>query len=124
MGRFLRRCVLGSYLDGVMMKYGGNYPKTKEEWWGLVDEFWPQLVAILWRFIPMDDYQGDGTGYPGDVSLAVHIENQKGKRDPALVRSLSAAWGLAPDVPEIHSIPGWAVLCDLLSEEYVLDKDH
>ena len=35
----------------------------------------------------------------------------------SLARYLHEAWWRAPDREEIHSIPNWCLLCDLLSEE-------
>jgi len=103
------------------MKYQGNYPKTKDEWWILVDQNWPDLLGILNRFIGMTDNE-DINGNITECQRSEEIARMKQKRDSRLVRYFNGAWLNAPDIPEIHEIPGWSLLCDLCSEEYVLYK--
>ncbi len=102
------------------MGYKGNWPKTKDKWWALVDEHWPDLVSLLHRFIGMNDHEN----IDGKLTIeprAVEIERMKRERNPRLARYLNGAWGNAPDVPGLSEITGWDLLCDLCSEEYVLD---
>lgn len=40
----------------------------------------------------------------------------KNKDRRKMLRLLNDAWWNAPDRPEIHSIPGWDILCDLCSD--------
>ena len=99
------------------------YPKTKEEWWYNVDEAWNHLLAIMECYLDLDSHKGDGL-HPQDLTLRDHIKNLKHKKDPELVRWFSRAWLNAPDSPDIHYIPHWGTLCDLCSEEWVLDPEE
>src|SRR5579859_1564173 len=95
--------------------------ETPSDWWACVDRYWPQLRAILYRFIPMDKNEG----YDGEIllfPLSKHIEELKEQRNQDLARYFNAAWGAAPDDPSIHRIPGWGMLCDLCSEEWVFNE--
>jgi len=62
---------------------------------------------------------GDCTSEPLGRSIAEELEHLKHNRSEKLVRYFHSAWGLASDV-YAYSVPGWGVLCDLCSEEYVL----
>ena len=103
--------------------------ENKEEWWELVDENWGQLIGIMWAYLPLHTpqkiYEGEErfSLYSNDTMREV-VEKAKNDRDPILARYLSACWEAAPDDRSIHSIPGWDVLCNLLSEEYVLDEEE
>ena len=88
------------------MGYQGNWPKTKDEWWTLVDEHWADLLSLMHRFI------GPKLG---------DVEKLKADRDSDLVISFNDAWFKAPEVPGLSEISGWDLLCDLCSEAYVLD---
>jgi hypothetical protein len=100
-----------------------SYPKTKEEWWQMLDENWPDLLDILYRWIGMDDRE-NVDGKITNEARAVEIERMRKEHNPAIVRYLSAAWCNAPDVMGLHSIPGWNMLCDLCSEEYLLHDER
>lgn len=82
-----------------------GYPKTKGEWWGLVRMYWTDLSNIFHRFIP----------HMFDAAYRAYLDD-----DPILADYLQQAWSNAPDVPAIHCIPGWRVLCDLCSDSYLL----
>jgi hypothetical protein len=101
-----------------------SYPRIKEEWWANVDEYWPQLQSILWRYLPMLNAEKiDEETNKVVISLKPMrevIEEAKHNHNVILARYFSAAWLTTPDSGEIHSIPGWDVFCDLLSEEDVL----
>ncbi len=97
-----------------------NYAETKEEWWRFVDENWHQLFEIMRRFLPFDGYEGIDQELLPHL-LSVEVERLKVNHDPKLAGYFQAAWGTAPDSPSIHYIPKWNILCDLCSEEYVLE---
>ena len=98
------------------------YPKNKKEWWDILNSEWVNILSILHKFIGMNDREN----IDGEITLeprSIEIETMKKERDPRLVRYLSAAWQNAPDVMGLHEIPGWNVLCDLLSEQYIILHD-
>ena len=97
-----------------------DYPRTKDQWWALVDEFWPSLLNIMNRYIPLKNYKkiDDVKGVvPADKPAYITVEELKHSRDPVLIRYFFAAWEAAPDSKHIHKIKNWDLLCDLLSEE-------
>ena len=47
-------------------------------------------------------------------------ELYKNRRDKKLASLFQDAWYHAPDTPLLHKIPGWLLMCDLCSEEYML----
>ena len=98
-----------------------TYPKTKEEWWKLVDDSWPQLLGLMNRWIGMTDNE-DIDGNITECQRSEEIAKMKQDRDPRLVSYLNGAWGNAPDVPGLSEIPGWGILCDLCSENHVLEE--
>ena len=112
--------------------YSGNWPKTKDEWWALVDAHWLDLLHIMQLFLPMQRHMDIDELREAELSNLVAMNSNAGKspipmfeiverlhkeHDPALARYLSEAWWRAPDREEIHSLPNWCLLCDLLSEE-------
>ena len=100
-----------------------TYPKTRDEWWQSLSEHWPNLLSILHRYIGMDDLES----IDGKLTVeprSVEIETMKLNKNPDLIRYLNAAWWNAPDKPWIHNIPGWGILCDLCSEEYLLHDEE
>jgi hypothetical protein len=101
------------------MGYEGNWPKNKDEWWGLVDEHWSDLLNLLYRFIGMNDME-NVDGQLTETPRAIEIEKMRTERDCRLVRYFNGAWGNAPDVPGLSELTGWNLLCDLCSEEHVL----
>ncbi len=90
-----------------------SYPETKEQWWSLVDRFWPELFSIVVTYNP-PSINGQKT--------PLYIGALKNNKDAELAEIFSQAWGRAPDDGYIHLIPGWDVLCDLCSESYVLEN--
>lgn len=103
------------------MRMSLPYPKTKEEWWSNLEKTWVDILGILHRFIGMNDLE-DVEHNITETPRYIEIEKMKENRDPRLRYYLSAAWINAPDVMGLHKIPGWGVLCDLLSEEHVLHE--
>jgi len=86
-----------------------TYPKTKEEYWLLVDAHWEDLYDILFRFLPKSELaQAD--------YLRLNMDSE-------ISRLFQHAWENAPDSRSIHSIPSWNILCNLCSESYVLYED-
>jgi len=98
-----------------------SYLKNKEEWWKLVDDNWPDLIDILYRFIGMSDHENIDCKITEEVR-AVEIERMKQNRDERLADYFQGAWSNAPNVQGLQSIPGWLRMCDLCSERYVLEE--
>jgi hypothetical protein len=85
-----------------------NYPKTKEEYWEVVDTYWIDLYNILYMYLPKDQ--------------VVEADNLRLQKNPKISNLFNNAWFNAPDNRSIHSIPSWFVLCDLCSESYLLGE--
>lgn len=98
-----------------------SYPKSKEEWWKLVDDNWIDLLTILHKFLPMDGHEDIDKKIIIEP-LSLKIEKIKTKQDPDLARYFQAAWFAAPDVSSLHDIPGWLLMCDLCSEDYLVNE--
>ena len=84
-----------------------QYPKSAIEWWANVNTYWASLESLIRAWAPN--------------LLADAIECRESK-NPDLVDVLQTVWNNAPDTPGLHDIPGWNVLCDLCSEQYVLQE--
>jgi len=84
---------------------GYSYPKTSEEWWGLVELWWPELKTLIFVYAQR---------------LLNDAENAKHTKNLRLASILETAWINAPDHGSIHATKGWNVLCDLCSESGVL----
>lgn len=92
-------------------------PSTAQEWWDVLRDWWPEIVALWRRYVLLEL---DGMHVTSDAQL---VEMRR-KRDITLERLCHRAWFAAPDSGSIHAIPGWSVLCDLCSEAGVLyDQD-
>jgi hypothetical protein len=83
-----------------------SYPKTKEEYWNIVDQHWENLYDILFMYLPKEE--------------VAKADNLRLAKDRKIANLFNDAWFAAPDHRSIHSIPSWHVLCDLCSESYVL----
>ena len=116
-----------------------DYPKTKDEWWALVDKYWNPLLVLMRTFLPTSDClmwdeaarpdpKLDGTyseGFsPGNESMLDEIMECKKHHNRDLIEYLQRTWRNAPDTPKLHALPGWYVLCDLLSEGDVLYEEE
>lgn len=101
--------------------------KTINDWWENVDTYWSQLQSILWQFLPMAGMEiitGCGEVKPSTIRMAQEVDRLKRERDRLLGYYFEAAWESAPNKPEIHFIPGWGVLCDLCSEQWVFEPEE
>jgi len=100
-----------------------SYPKTKEQWWALVDLHWDDLYEICGMFLPLSN-RVNCWEMKTPTTMGENIREAREKRWPDLEKYLNGAWWKSPDDPSIHSIPSWGVLCDLCSEAYLLyDED-
>lgn len=87
-----------------------TYPKTKEEFWQIVNYHWEDLYDIMFRFLHKDE-----------LSRADYLRLNMNRE---ISRLFQHAWENAPDSKSIHSIPGWNILCNLCSESYVLYEEE
>lgn len=98
---------------------------NKQDWWQAVDNNWETLIDIaflynvpLWEFIDIDKNLSSKT-------LLKNVEDCKGARDWESLHSFfQGIWGSAPDIPEIHNVKGWGLLCDLCSETWVFNDEQ
>lgn len=95
-----------------------SYPTSREEYWEIVDRFWPDLFNIILMYCPRVITDLDSP-YVGQTTSVVLV-TLKQKKDLALVDFFEKAWASAPDDGKIHLIRGWGVLCDLCSESHLL----
>lgn len=117
-----------------------DYPKTAEEWWALVEANKQVLLGLVMNFHPV--YRRSNSQYPITAALAERVceavrkQLVEGKQedpqrrferylvshDSDLVVLLNEVWFGMPESDAVHFEPGFAMLCDLCSEEYVLDE--
>ena len=87
-------------------------PTTEKEWIELLEQYRVNLLSIVGEFTPERGSEFSRSMDEQDWPTTIHLMN--------------LAWFAAPDVPELHRIPGWGVLCDLCSESWVFEpeEDH
>ena len=85
-------------------------PRNREEYFSLAKRFQDELFNIITGFSGRDNAE----------EFILFLNEQSN----SIALILHQAWSDAPDRPWIHTIPGWHVLCDLCSEDYVLYKDE
>lgn len=101
-----------------------------KDWESALEKHWENLLNIMCLYLPMHQpaHVRPGCTESGlvgaGVSCFVDVLNcKKNKNWYRLLRYINAAWAAAPDDPSIHRIPGWGVLCDLCSEEWVFAEE-
>ena len=83
--------------------------QTEKDWWNVLNENIVDIKALFLMFLP-----------PSRRHKASERDFALSEKDYKVILSdLNEVWSRAPDKPHIHSIPGWAVLCDLCSENWV-----
>lgn len=87
----------------------GYVIKTADDWWELFVGYKQQIIEILSKFFIENP--------------VAKVEEAILKKDPEILRAMNEAWYRAPDIPEIHGIPGWKAFCDLMSEEHVFYEE-
>ena len=83
-------------------------PRNREEYFSLAEQYSDELFDIIVDFSGRDNAE--------EFLLFLN------ERSNSIASIFHQAWSDAPDRPWIHSIPGWNALCDLCSEDYVLDE--
>ena len=83
-------------------------PRNREEYFSLADQYRDELFDIITDFSGRDNAE--------EFLLFLN------ERSNSIASIFHQAWSDAPDRPWIHSIPGWNALCDLCSEDYILDE--
>lgn len=92
-------------------------PSTEEEYWQVIDTYWVLILDIMLRFCEPDALKT----FPN--SFAAVLTKLKEEKNKELCSYIVEAWCKSPDTGHIHLIPGWEILCDLCSENHLLD-DH
>jgi len=99
--------------------------KTANDWWNVVEREWGDLQRIIFHhmdyFHPAYETPGDATSKPTGRKLLEEVEHLRKKRDRRLRAYLGVAWGVSSDAFARSWPGGWGMLCDLLSEDWVLD---
>lgn len=93
-------------------------PTNAEEYWQVVDQYWPLLLDIVLKFCSENNFSPDSKYF--GKKLAVVLTSMKLNRNNELCNFFQEAWCNAPDNGYIHLIPGWEILCDLCSESYLV----
>lgn len=96
-------------------------PTSADEWWSVVEVWWDDLLLIMEKFLPMAGF-ADKDNSILSTTLREHIIKLKQAKKAHLAMYFDSAWNAAPDSGWIHGIKGWDVLCDLCSEQYVLEE--
>lgn len=107
-----------SVQNDLCQKHGAySEPKTKEEYWQIVNEYWPELLQLILTYAPatLDELIGN--------KKAVVATRLKEEQSLGLCDMFNQAWANAPDSGCIHSLPAWHILCDLCSESYLLYEE-
>jgi hypothetical protein len=125
-----------------------DYPKTKGEWWSLVEREQWSLQDLVAKFHP--DYRTPHPEHPVTASRAEMVcevvrKTIRERPDPAveridpvekfrgcletldgeeMYRLLNETWFGMPESESVRSEPGFGVLCDLCSEAYVLEEEQ
>lgn len=98
--------------------------KNKEDWWRGVDDHWENLLDIIFHHMDCRhaayEIPGDAKSKPTGRNILDEVEYLRKNRNEKLARYFSTTWCLASDA-YAWTVPSWGVLCDLCSEEYVLD---
>ena len=84
-------------------------PRNREEYFSLAEQYRDYLSDIIAEFSGRDNAE----------KFLLFLN----ERSNSIASVLPRVWSDAPDRPWLHSIPGWDVLCDLCSEDYVLYED-
>ena len=85
--------------------------KTTEDWGSTFAEWAaPELLDIVEEFNPRQIGEFEASINTNDYSSAIRILNQ--------------TWMVAPDNIGLHSRSGWNVLCDLISESYLVEEEY
>ena len=75
-----------------------------------------EILQEDWSVIDTIMAGGKGT------TMAIEVQRLRDAKDPLLLGYFQKAWSTAPDSSVVHDLQGWDILCDLLSEGYLLDK--
>lgn len=127
-----------------MEKYNSdNYPKTKEQYWKLVDDYWDDLSNIILQFHPgyKNKHEMPITAFNAeaackaireeiavkslcqDLSPLEQAQKYKDERSDKIVTLFNQAWFGIPESTCCWNIPSFGLLCDLCSESYVLEEE-
>lgn len=98
--------------------------RSRDEWVEVLETNWPDLEKIIEKYI-------DPKSLTSSVPLLIARKPVRAVRDDIdhawkdcdwqrLKIYLQEAWWRAPDEPTIHNETGWDVLCELLTEDWVL----
>lgn len=80
-----------------------GYAETLEEWWFLFNKHKKDIIPLIGSQL-------------GDLELKRTIGVISRRECEELHRIMQTAWNKLPDSPHIHDIPGFSVMCDLLSD--------
>lgn len=79
---------------------------NEQEWWAAVERLLKNEEALMWlsEYISIEELKEANT----------KIDHCK------VLKLLNHAWWRLPDVPQIHQLPCFHLVCDICSESHVL----
>ena len=100
---------------------------TAQDWWNAVDDNWDDLLSIIGDQMiidaPAHEIPGNAEAELTGRTILQEVIHLKKTRGTKLARYFAASWCLSSD-SYAWSVPGWGVLCDLCSEEWVLYEEE
>lgn len=124
--------------------------ESKDDWWAALEKYWEQLMGMVDIYHPASKNEPSlkqlaalpiTASAPEKACTAVraNIAAEESELESPSVRFakarsvkdhetlgnlLSATWFGIPESMGAHSIPGFGVLCDLCSENWVFDEEE
>lgn len=92
---------------------------SKEDWWFHYNKNLTDLICIVLDYVDRKYAQGLA---PNDVEDQMEEWGRERKYSQTLYCYLNSSWFNAPE-NGCREIPGWFVLCDLCSENWVFEED-
>jgi hypothetical protein len=125
-GRWLRRHVrphrrTGSATDFDRKGRGDSHLiKTQKDWW----KVWEENRSEIYEIANMVGFDVDAVLGESIYSVSYKLNFATTERMHREVHVfLELIWHKAPDIPIIHTWPGWSDLCDLCSEYWVFEEE-
>lgn len=97
--------------------------RSEKDWWDAVNSKWDYLLNIIGDQMdlgsPAYEVPGKCESLMTGRTILQELIFLKQTENTKIARYFNGAWGLASE-KYAWSVPGWGLLCDLCSEEYVL----
>lgn len=95
---------------------------TRLEWIAVAREHYTPLKNLIAKFIGLNAHITP-FGNPTKYDVEYHLKWARRNQDwDKFARYLQLAYDAAPNAKGLENLQGWAVLCDLLAEAWVLGE--